>query len=68
MKNTSYFSTLSPEQKRVLRLQGACNRENVTNARREQKRESRTNGAIERVRSHWRDANSTKIKIDLRKY
>ena len=66
MKNVSYFSTLNPTEKKNLRLQGSCNRENALNERREQKLEARNNKAMGRVQEIWRNVGTVKIHVDLR--
>jgi len=63
---STYFTTLTKDQKKALALQGACNSENAKVERFRQIREARNRGAGVRVKYIWKNPNVVKISLNWR--
>jgi hypothetical protein len=62
MKNISYFSTLNPEQKRILQLQGSCNQDNARIERRIQI--AQAGGAKRRIKDIWNNFGKVTLQVE----
>jgi hypothetical protein len=62
MNNISYFSTLKPEQKRILQLQGSCNQDNARIERRIQI--AQAEGAKQRIKDIWNNFGKVTLQVE----